>query len=214
MNRLLVALALLVAVVPDFASSASTKPVAVTFSSPCLCQGAHHKDRWSAKTDAEVVPDSSKITAITPSKIYNWRGVGTKAGLTRQSKRIASEERWFSLTGRVVDVRIEGDGDIHVALKDAEGHALGTVGVEIPPTRGWCKIRRVVFGWTTAKFPLKYPTHSKLDLREDHVITITGKAFYDVDHAPADRSNERPKPFAPGYAVWEIHPAMLLTVNR
>jgi hypothetical protein len=44
-----------------------------------------------------------------------------------------------------------------------------------------------------------------------HVITVTGKAFYDVDHAPKDRSNERGKPFKPGYAVWEVHPVIGMT---
>jgi len=37
-------------------------------------------------------------------------------------------------------------------------------------------------------------------------ITVTGKAFYDIGHAPADHSNRRSTP--KGYAVWEIHPVM------
>jgi hypothetical protein len=36
------------------------------------------------------------------------------------------------------------------------------------------------------------------------VITVTGKAFYDIGHAPANHSNRRSTP--KGYAVWEIHP--------
>jgi hypothetical protein len=36
------------------------------------------------------------------------------------------------------------------------------------------------------------------------VITVTGKAFYDIGHAPANHSNRRSTP--KGYAVLEIHP--------
>jgi hypothetical protein len=46
--------------------------------------------------------------------------------------------------------------------------------------------------------------------REPHVITVTGKAFYDIGHAPADHSNRRSTP--KGYAVWEIHPVMKMEV--
>ena len=49
-----------------------------------------------------------------------------------------------------------------------------------------------------------------LKIREPHVITVTGKAFYDIGHAPADHSNRRSTP--KGYAVWEIHPVMKMEV--
>ncbi len=45
-----------------------------------------------------------------------------------------------------------------------------------------------------------------LKIREPHVITVTGKAFYDIGHAPADHSKRRSTP--KDYAVWEIHPVM------
>jgi len=41
-------------------------------------------------------------------------------------------------------------------------------------------------------------------------ITVTGKAFYDIGHAPADHSNRRHTP--KDYAVWEIHPVMKMEV--
>jgi hypothetical protein len=49
-------------------------------------------------------------------------------------------------------------------------------------------------------------------IREAHVITVTGKAFYDIGHAPADHSNRRTSP--KDYAVWEIHPVMALHVDQ
>jgi hypothetical protein len=52
----------------------------------------------------------------------------------------------------------------------------------------------------------------KLKIREPHVITVTGKAFYDVAHAPANHSNRRSTP--KDYSVWEIHPVMALHVDH
>jgi hypothetical protein len=43
------------------------------------------------------------------------------------------------------------------------------------------------------------------------IITVVGKAFFDVGHAPADHSNRRTD--LQGYATWEIHPVMKLTVQ-
>jgi hypothetical protein len=37
-------------------------------------------------------------------------------------------------------------------------------------------------------------TAHTLKIREPHVITVTGKAFYDTGHAPADHSNRRTTP--------------------
>jgi len=42
-------------------------------------------------------------------------------------------------------------------------------------------------------------------------ITVIGKAYFDVGHAPKDQSNQRK--YQPGYAAWEIHPVMKLTVQ-
>jgi hypothetical protein len=41
------------------------------------------------------------------------------------------------------------------------------------------------------------------------IITVTGKAYWDVGHAPKDQSNRRSH--LPGYAAFEIHPVMKLT---
>jgi hypothetical protein len=43
------------------------------------------------------------------------------------------------------------------------------------------------------------PTAHALKIREPHVITVMGKAFYDIGHAPADHSNRRSTPR--GYAT-------------
>jgi hypothetical protein len=121
-----------------------------------------------------------------------------------------SEQKWYALTGRVVDAKVEADGDIHVALQDANGDGAGTVSAEILVGPKWCEIRQTVFSWTSQKFPFSVKTAHTLKIREPHVITVTGKALYDIGHAPADHSNRRASP--KDYAVWEIHPVMKIEV--
>jgi hypothetical protein len=196
--------ALLVFVVASaFAKSPAPE---VIFISPCECQGFHGKNRWIVKTDFTPVPlDKSAIQSVTPSQIYAWEGLGTDVDLTRYSEsRLPSEEKWYALTGRVVDAKVEADGDIHIALEDATGNNVGTVSAEVPVGSRWCEIRQAVFGWTTQKFPFSVKTAHALKIREPHVVTVMGKAYYDIGHAPADHSNRRSTP--KGYAMWEIHP--------
>jgi hypothetical protein len=69
-----------------------------------------------------------------------------------------SEQKWYALTGRVADAKVEADGDIHIALVDATGNNVGTVSAEIPVGPKWCEIRQTVFGWTGQKFPLNVKT--------------------------------------------------------
>ena len=177
------ALSALFAFVVASAFAKSTAPE-VIFISPCECQGFHGKNRWIAKTD---------LTQYTEA-------------------RMPSEQKWYALMGRVVDAKVEADGDIHIALVDANGSNIGTVSAEIPVGPKWCEIRQTVFGWTTQKFPFGVKTAHTLKFREPHVITVTGKAFYDIGHAPADHSNRRSTP--KGYAVWEIHPVMKIEVMQ
>jgi hypothetical protein len=186
----------------------------VTFVSPCECQGFHGKNRWITKTDLSPVPlDKSAIQSVTPSQIYEWEGPGPNVDLTPYiEERMPSEQKWYALTGRIVDARVEADGDIHIALQDANGNNVGTVSAEIPVGPKWCEIRQTVFSWTTQQFPFGVKTAHTLKIRKPHIITVTGKAFYDIGHAPADHSNRRSKP--EGYAVWEIHPVMALQVDQ
>jgi hypothetical protein len=208
-NRALLALLAFFVAASTFARPASPE---VIFVSPCECQGFHGKNRWVTKTDLSPIPsDKSAIQSVTPSQIYAWKGLGPDVELTGYTEtRMPSEQKWYALTGRVVGLKVEADGDMHVALEDATGNAVGTVSAEIPVGPKWCETRQTVFGWTTQSFPFSLKTSKKLTLREPGVITVIGKAFYDVTHAPADHSNRRSKP--EGYAVWEIHPVMALRV--
>ena len=185
----------------------------MTYVSPCECIAFHGVNRWVAKTDLSPVPsDKSAIQGITPSQIYAWEGLPPDADMTDYTEaRLPAEQKWYAVTGRIVEAKVEADGDIHLALQDADGNNPGTVSAEIPVGPKWCEIRQIVFGWTTQKFPFNVKTVHDLTIAE-HVVTVTGKAFYDIAHAPADHSNRRHSP--KDYAVWEIHPVMALHVDQ
>jgi hypothetical protein len=42
-------------------------------------------------------------------------------------------------------VKVEADGDLHVALADATGNKPGIVVCEVPAKPQWCEIRTTVF---------------------------------------------------------------------
>ena len=190
-------------------STAAAAPQGVTCESPCSCSSAHGKGRWSVKNDPETPPtDTSTIQAVTPSDIFSWAG----PDVHQQSKRIGLEQKWFAVTGRVVAVKVEADGDLHVALTDATGDKQGTVVCEVPLKPHWCDIRETVFGWTPTRFPFQTSSAKRLKIANPPVVTIVGKAFWDIGKAPKDQSNRRSH--QPGYAAWEIHPAMALHAQK
>jgi hypothetical protein len=184
----------------------------VTYESPCECRDYHGKGRLTEKNDAALPPtDPNAIQAVTPSDIFSWQG--PPEPLTRSSGRIAVEQKWYAVTGRVVELRAEADGDLHIALQDATGDKPGIVVAEIPakPHKRWCELRKIVFSWTHATFPFRVRSGRKLNITKSRTITVTGKAFFDINHASADQSNRRTD--LQGYAAWEIHPVMTLTVQ-
>jgi hypothetical protein len=192
-------------------SEAAAAPL-VTYESPCECRDNHGKARWAEKNDPSLPPtDASAIQAVTPSDIFSWQG--PTEFLKRSSTRIADEQKWYALTGRVVEIRAEEDGDVHIALRDATGDKPGIVVAEIPakPQKEWCELRKIVFSWTATEFPFRVRSGRKLKMTEPRIITVTGKAFFDINHAPADQSNRRTD--LQGYAAWEIHPVMKLNVQ-
>jgi hypothetical protein len=198
-----------VVIAPTFAKEPAPT---VTFVSPCECIAFHGVNRWVAKTDLTPVPsDQSAIQAVTPSQIYAWEGLPPDVDMTDYTEaRMPAEQKWYALTGRVVDAKVEADGDIHLALQDADGKNTGTVSAEILVGPKCCEIRQIVFGWTKQRFPFAVKTAHTLKINEPHIVTVIGKAFYDFAHAPADHSNRRRTP--KDYAVWEIHPVMKMEV--
>jgi hypothetical protein len=127
----------------------------------CSCSSAHGKGRWSVKNDPETPPtDTSTIQAVTPSDIFSWAG----PDVHQRSKRLGLEEKWFAVTGRVVAVKVEADGDLHIALSDATGDKQGTVVCEVPLKPQWCDIRETVFSWTPTRFPFQTSSAKRLKI--------------------------------------------------
>jgi hypothetical protein len=170
----------------------------------------HGKHRWAEKNDPAQPPsDASAIQAVTPSNIFNWQG--PTEYFVPSSKRIWSEQKWYALMARVVALRAEEDGDLHIGLADANDDKPGFVVAEIPAKPESCELRKIVFGWTSVQFPFRVRSGRKLKLTQPLIITVIGKAFFDIGHAPADHSNRRTD--LQGYAAWEIHPVMKLDVQ-
>ena len=107
------------------------------------------------------------------------------------SERIAVEQKWYALTGRVIELRAEEDGDLHIGLADASGDKPGIVAAEIPTKPQWCELRKIVFGWTQVQFPFRVRSGRKLKLNQPLIVTVIGKAFFDIGHAPADHGYRR-----------------------
>jgi hypothetical protein len=196
----------IIAAIAFLCSTGAATSQPVTFESPCDCRGAHGKGRWSVKNDPSPAPtDEREIQAVTPSDMFSWPAPDVP--LTMQSERTGIENNWYALTGRVVDVKVEADGDLHIALADATGDKPGVVVCEVPAKQQWCELRKRVFSWTHTRFPFHTSSAKKLNLTDAPLnITVVGKAFWDIGHAPKDQSNRRK--YMPGYAVWEIHPVM------
>jgi hypothetical protein len=146
---------------------------------------------------------------LNPADIYQWRG--PSANITDDSRRIPSEQEWYAVTGRVRRVIFENDSDLHIILKNAD-HRAGKIVVEVPSDAPWCPIRKAVCSWTNAKFPFQTNEQWGFYLIRRPVVTVTGKAFYDIDHSGKDpRTNRRN--YDSSLAVWEIHPVMKLVQN-
>jgi hypothetical protein len=74
-------------------------------------------------------------------------------------------------------VKVEADGDLHLALQDSAGNKPGIVVCEVPAKPHWCEIRQTVFGWTRTRFPLHIQSTRKLTFPETPVVTLIGKVF-------------------------------------
>jgi hypothetical protein len=140
-----------------------------------------------------------------------WDGPGGE--FHKDTPRSGKETEIWQVTGRVVLVRAEADGDLHIQLEDEDGSDEQIV-VEVPLPDGqgdWCHIREIVFGWTGKPFKTFATSGSKqLKLTKFPLIKVTGPAFFDATHAtsPDDNSREGEE----NVSVWEIHPIEKLVI--
>lgn len=178
----------------------------VEFTSPTECKNSHGVYRWTAKLDESKPPNPDKIESVTPATMDGWEAPHAK--ISEDTLRLGGkEQQWFELTGKVVLVKCEEDGDLHVQLEMANGNGGINVVAEVPVGPAWDAIREEIFSWGRVKFPCE---PHKLALRKHPVVKVTGKAFFDAEHSskadPTRRSYDR------NVLVWEIHPVAKLTV--
>jgi hypothetical protein len=132
-------------------SSVDAQPAAI-FTSPCTCEGSRGVFRWTVKTETARPPlFGIGVGKVTPADMYAWRG--PEIEITRSSPRIPAEQKWYAVTGRVVRVQVENDGDLHLVMENTDGRR-GRIVVELPVGRPWCKLHTAVFAWTNARFTL------------------------------------------------------------
>jgi hypothetical protein len=186
----------------------------VYFDSPCTCENNHMEDRKIAKNDPSTLPTQrSKFIEVTPSKMYGWPPL---PGLNDKSTRQPQEQQWYKVTGRVVDVRVQEDADIHFELEDVTGTKRGHILAEVPLGRHWCDLRKTVFSWTTKGTRFKrFQAAARLQLQKQPVVTVWGKRFFDTHHARKNPllniSNNNKTGIL---AAWEIHPVSAITADR
>ena len=186
----------------------------VTFESPTECQNAHGVWRWAAKTDLTPPPASiPPAYHLRPSDIAAWDGPNRE--IHSRSPRTGRELECYALTGRVLQVKAEEDGDLHIELVDMDNAHSVHVIVEVPLDRHggrtpWNPIRQRVFAWSDQTFPFETRTGHKLHLHEHPVIQVIGQAFYDGEHTGPQPNRRRQTEHV---AVWEIHPVMALFVQ-
>jgi hypothetical protein len=189
--------------------------VKVEFSSPTACKNNHMKYRKPVKLDQDLPPQEiPQANKIKPSDIAKWKNPTEK--VKEEAPRFGKELEWFEVTGKVVLLKAEEDGDLHIQMVDATAPLTDVnIVVEVPvdQTPGmklpWSSIRTNVFeNWMK---PVQFPFHitgsKRLNLTKHPVIRVQGKAFFDGEHhGPVD--NRRAQD--PNVTVWEIHPVMLL----
>jgi hypothetical protein len=214
MHRTAIVAGLLVAACLSTAT-AKKKAVPVYFDSPCTCRNNHMSDRKIAKNDPSTLPTQpSKFVEVTPSRVFAWLPL---PGLNKNSSRQPQEQQWYNVTGRVVDVRVQEDGDIHFELQDVTSTKRGHILAEVPLGRHWCDLRKTVFSWTTKGTRFKpFRAAARLQLQKQPVVTVLGKAFFDTHHAA-----KKPRLLNVSVinktgilAAWEIHPVSGITADR
>jgi len=95
--------------------------------------------------------------------MFSWPG--PDAPITMQSERSGIENKWYALKGRVVELKVEADGDLHIALHDVTGDKPGVVVCEIPAQPQWCEIRTTVFSWDSHTLSFSHWHCEKAELR-------------------------------------------------
>jgi hypothetical protein len=192
-----VAFLLAVALLPtDFTGWARTRtPLpTVTFVSPTECKGNHGVWRWKVKTDPETAPSPiSKDHKVTVADVAAWEAPESK--LKTRTPRTGREMEWFELTGKVVLVKAEEDGDLHIQLGDPDGKSKMEVVVEVPvdnndPQLGLVQNPQDRLRLVQPRVPFHHKTGHRLKLTKRPVIRVVAKLSMTGSTAKRQRLTE------------------------
>jgi len=182
---------------------------------PCTCSNAVDGYRHEAETNAPT--PCGKIVALAPSDMCQWWGPG--GDLDGHTPRTWDECRWFAVTGRVATVTATRDCDLQITMEDADGTNSCQALVGIPFGEQWCKLREIVFSWSTIDFHRPYVATGNgqstydIPLANHPLIRVVGPVFYDACqaiHGDTHLNRRASIPGRPNAAVWEIHPVIEL----
>jgi hypothetical protein len=120
-----------------------------------------------------------------------------------QSERTGIENKWYALKGRVVELKVEEDGDLHIALHDVTGDEPGSSSVKYLQNRSGARFAQAFLVGLPHAFLFTLALRRRLTFAQSPIITVIGKAYWDVGHAPKDQSNRRK--YMPDYALRGVY---------
>jgi hypothetical protein len=205
MRRIWIVTVVLLAAAP--LGAYAQEKIHVFFDTPCKCENNHGEDRWKAKTDWSAIPTApTAFKNLRPSDMYRWAPLS--AVDEHSDRKDPEEKQWCKVTGRVTEVRVQADGDIHFEMADVSSGRRGHILAEVPLGGQWCDLRTAVFSWTKKGTQFKrFQPGGILTLRRHPVVVVTGRAFFDVHHAGKNPLRNRNISHTAGIlAAWEIHP--------
>ena len=171
-------------------------------------------DRWAIKTS--VLPDTPKVIKLTTIlSLGNPIAKYTKD--LYDSHRIFQQISGFkegniiTVTGYILLVATEDDGDYHIQIRTTPQWADSCFIVEVPNpkfVKDSALARRCLQVRNFIKMNVlngKEPTITKV--KGIHYVTITGQLFFDATHLGATKKGVyRGKMGMKSYSCWEIHP--------
>ena len=120
--------------------------------------------------------------------------------------RLPSEQKWYALTGRIVDAKVEADGDIHLALQDADGKNIGTVSAEIQLAQNGMRFDKLC----SAGRPRSSHSQSRACTTLQLPSMSSRLLAMRLRHRRRARRSFKPTAFAERLRCWEIHPVIKL----
>jgi len=146
---------------------------------------------------------------------HNWRSLRPACGhlaIVQGRLRTGAENKWYALTGRVVAVKLKGTVIYILNFETRLAINRESLLSKYQRNRSGVRFATRVFSWALTWFPFHTSSARKLNVTNPPIITVIGRAFFDIGHSLKDQSKNRRR-YHPDYAAWEIHPVMKLNVQ-